>query len=212
MQQTKDAGYKKLPNHGTLFKSVKTEDSQPSYKGYLLLDRAMIENLLKASNGDIELDVSLWRKETKSGAINLNLQCEAKGGKPKPPADPQAYLNKLKVKIAACNSLKDFEELYKKINSPEVWQVFKSVPAIAQEASTILSEKKAQLVLGAEPIDLSSILSALDVECDRLNLGRSEHCLARWNKPRAMLSIEELEIYLEELRSAKPVAIADEFF
>jgi hypothetical protein len=82
--------YEKHPNKGTLFKAIKTEDSQPSYKGYLLLDRAMIENLLKISSGDIELDVSLWRYETKSGAINLNLQCEGKCDKPKPAADPFA--------------------------------------------------------------------------------------------------------------------------
>ena len=205
--------YQKLPNHGTLFKAEKNSDDQPNYKGYLLIDRAMIENLLKASNGDIELDISLWRKETKSGAINLNLQCSAKGNPPaKPTADPQAYLNKLKVKIAAINNLKDFEELYKKINSPDVWQVFKSVPAIATEASNLLSEKKAKLVLSAEPIDLGSIIAELDVHCDRLNLGKAEHCLARWNKTRAKLTPEELAQYLEELRSAKPVVIADEFF
>ena len=204
--------YQKFPNKGTLFKAEKTSDDQPNYKGYLLIDRAMIENLLKASIGDIELDISLWRRETKNGAINLNLQCEAKGGKPKPPADPQAYLAKLKVKIAKITEYPDFEELYKKIKSDEVWEVFKQNVAIAQEASTLLSTKKTELILAIAPVDLSSILSELDVHCDRLNLGKAEHCLARWKKPRAMLTPEELTQYLEELRSAKPVAIADEFF
>jgi hypothetical protein len=204
--------YEKRPNKGTLFKFEKTEDSQPSYKGYLLIDRAMIENLLKSSNGDIELDISLWKKETKSGAINLNLECSAKAAPTKPPADPQAYLNKLKVKIAACTSLAEFEELYKKINSPEVWAVFKSVPAIATEASDLLSAKKAQLVFSAEPIDLSSILAELDVHCTRLNLGKAEHCMVRWNKPRERLSIDELQQYLIELRSAEPMPPDDGFF
>jgi hypothetical protein len=203
--------YEKRPNKGTLFKFEKTEDSQPSYKGYLLIDRAMIENLLKSSNGDIELDISLWKKETKSGAINLNLECSAKAAPTKPPADPQAYLNKLKGKIAACNNLKDFQELYDKIKAPAVWEVFQSVPAIALEASDLLSEKKAKLVLATAPIDLSAILSELDVHCQRLNLGKAEHCLVRWNKPRERLSTEELQQYLIELRSAQS-APNDDFF
>jgi|GEM_PF-4654449 len=206
-------GYEKRPNKGTLFKFNKTEDSQPSYKGYLLLDRAMIENLLKSSNGDIEIDISLWRCETRSGAINLNLECGSKAAAPtKSPADPQAYLNKLKIKIAACTNLQEFEELYKKINSPEVWAVFKSVPAIATEASDLLSAKKAQLVFSAEPIDLSAILSELDVHCQRLNLGKAEHCMVRWNKPRERLSTEELQIYLLELRSAQPMPPDNGYF
>lgn len=224
--------YEKRPNKGTLFKFNKTEDSQPSYKGYLLLDRAMIKDLLKASNGDIEIDVSLWKYEARSGAINLNLECSAKGAakyyapeviyeptahhqpitKPKAPPSAEKYLAALKGKIAACTSLAEFEELYKKINSPEVWAVFKSNPAIATEASDLLSAKKAQLVFSAEPIDLSSILAELDVHCNRLNLGKAEHCLVRWNKPRERLSIDELQIYLLELRSAQPMPPDDEFF
>jgi hypothetical protein len=205
--------YEKRPNKGTLFKFEKTEDSQPSYKGYLLIDRAMIENLLKASNGDIEIDLSLWKCETRSGAINLNLECSSKAApKPKAPPDPAKYLAKLKISIAACTSLAEFKELYKKINSPEVWAVFKSIPAIALEASDLLSQKKAQLVFNAEPIDLSAILSELDVHCQRLNLGKAEHCLVRWNKPRERLSIDELQQYLIELRSAEPMPPDDGFF
>jgi len=203
--------YQKFPNKGTLFKAEKTQADQPNYTGYLLLDRTMIETLLRTSNGDIELNISLWKHETKSGAINLNLQCEPKGGKPNPPADPLAYLNKLKGKIAACNNLKDFQELYDKIKAPAVWEVFQSVPAIALEASDLLSEKKAKLVLATAPIDLSAILSELDVHCQRLNLGKAEHCLVRWNKPRERLSTEELQQYLIELRSAQS-APNDDFF
>ena len=221
--------YEKRPNKGTLFKFNKTEDSQPSYKGYLLIDRAMIRDLLNTSNGDIEIDISLWKCETRSGAINLNLECSAKGApkyyapeviyeptahqSPVPTsADPQAYLAKLKGKITAINNLKDFQVLYDKIKAPAVWAVFQSVPAIATEASDLLSAKKAQLVFSAEPIDLSAILSELDVHCTRLNLGKAEHCLARWNKPREKLSSDELQQYLIELRSAKPMPPDDDYF
>jgi hypothetical protein len=205
--------YEKRPNKGTLFRFEKTEDSQPSYKGYLLIDRTMIQDLLKASNGDIEIDLSLWKCETRSGAINLNLECSSKAApKPKAPPDPAKYLAKLKISIAACTSLAEFKELYKKIKAPAVWEVFQSIPAIAVEASDLLSEKKAKLVLAAAPVDLSSIIAEIDVHCDRLNLGKAEHCLVRWNKPRERLSTEELHQYLIELRSAEPMPPDDGFF
>jgi hypothetical protein len=119
-------------------------------------------------------------------------------------ADAQRYLDKLKISIAKIENYPQFEELYEKIHSPKIWEVFRADPAIAQQASSILSAKKGELILATAPVDLSSIISAIDVECDRLNLGISEHCLARWNKPRAMLTPDELHQYLEELRSATP--------
>jgi hypothetical protein len=112
-------------------------------------------------------------------------------------ADAQRYLDKLKISIAKIEDYPAFEILYGKIHSAEVWKVFKADPAIAQQATSILSAKKGELILATAPVDLSSILSAIDVECDRLNLGKAEHCLARWNKPRAMLSHDELAQYLE---------------
>jgi hypothetical protein len=123
--------------------------------------------------------------------------------KPKAPPTPEKYLAALKDKIANITEYPDFEGLYKKINSPEVWEVFKQNTAIAQQASSILSAKKGELILATAPVDLSSIISAIDVECDRLKLGKKEHCLIRWNKPRAMLTHDELQIYLDELRSAE---------
>lgn len=126
--------------------------------------------------------------------------------------DPAAYLAKLKDKIAAIATYPEFEELYAKIHSPEVWAVFKTNPAIAQEASSILSAKKGEFILATEPTDLSGILSALDVEIARLGLSAREHCAVRWDKTRGQLTPEELQIYLDELRSAKPVAIKEEFF
>jgi hypothetical protein len=216
MQQAKDNGYKKLPNHGTLFKAEKTEDNQPNYKGYLLLDRAMIEALLKDSQGDLEIDLSLWRRESQSGATILSLQCKAKTQPAAPTLPPltkeqqaQRYLSKLKHNLANISKYADFEELYKKIQAPSTWEVFEFIPAIAQEAIALLSAKGLEL---SPPKDLADVLSALDVECSRLKLPSKEHCLARWNKSRQMLTPSELCGYLEELRSAEPVAIADEFF
>ena len=133
---------------------------------------------------------------------------------PQPKAAPTAerYLAALKDKIAKIENYPQFEELYNKIHSPEVWQVFKSNPAIAQEAKDLLSRKKAELVLATKPIDLSAIISAIDVEIARLGLPAKQHCLARWNKSRAKLTSEELQIYFEELAIAEPVKVDDDFF
>ena len=227
--------YEQKSNTGTLFTNErKAAENHPDYTGKLLIGRDLLQKL--AVYGEANLEISAWVKTTKAGKTIISLQCkepyQRQESPPqqyapemvyeptahqsptptKPPADPQAYLNKLKVKIAACTNLQEFEELYKKINSPEVWAVFKSVPAIAQEASDLLSAKKAQLVFSAEPIDLSAILSELDVHCQRLNLGKAEHCMVRWNKPRERLSTEELQIYLLELRSAQPMPPDNGYF
>jgi hypothetical protein len=126
--------------------------------------------------------------------------------------DAQRYLDKLKISIAKITEYPDFETLYNKIHSPEIWQVFKTNPAIAQEASTILSVKKGQLILATEPVDLSAIISKIDVEITRLKLPAKQHCLARWDKSRAMLTPQELQVYLDELAIAKPIPPDDDFF
>lgn len=131
---------------------------------------------------------------------------------PEPPTKPERYLGALKAKIAKIENYPQFEELYIKVKSPKSWEVFQSVPAIALEAGEILSRKKAELVLAIAPIDLSDILSKIDVECDRLRLPKKEHCLARWDKPRSALTEAELLIYLDELQSAQAIAKDDEFF
>ena len=227
--------YEVKPNTGTLFvNDRKQAETHPDYTGKLLIGRDLLQKL--AAYGEASLEISAWIKETRAGKTIISLQCKEPYQKQespqqyapeviyepsahqsppaptKPPADPQAYLNKLKVKIAACTSLKDFEQLNKKIKAPAVWAVFQSVPAIATEASDLLSAKKAKLVFSAEPVDLSSILAELDVHCQRLNLGKAEHCMVRWNKPRERLSTEELHQYLIELRSAKPMPPQDDFF
>lgn len=224
--------YEVKPNTGTLFvNDRKQAENHPDYTGKLLIGRDLLQKL--AAHGEANLEISAWIKTTKAGKTIISLQCKEPYQRQESPqqyapeviheptahqspvptsADPQAYLNKLKVKIATCISLKEFEELYKKIKAPAVWAVFQSVPAIATEASDLLSAKKAKLVFSAEPVDLSSILAELDVHCQRLNLGKAEHCMVRWNKPRERLSADELQQYLIELRRSQPMPAQDEFF
>ena len=131
---------------------------------------------------------------------------------PQTPPSPEKYLAALKDKIAKIENYPQFEELYNKVKAPKSWQVFQTVPAIAQEATDLLSRKKAELVLAKGPVDLSAIISAIDVEIARLGLPAKQHCLARWNKSRAMLTEAELQIYFEELAIAEPVKVDDDFF
>lgn len=131
---------------------------------------------------------------------------------PKAPPTPEKYLAALKDRIATIANYPQFEELYNKIHSEEVWAVFKANAAIAQEASSILSVKKGELILATAPVDLSAILSKIDVEIARLGLPAKQHCLARWDKSRARLSPEELQIYLDELAITEPLPPSDDFF
>jgi hypothetical protein len=133
---------------------------------------------------------------------------------PKAPPDPAKYLAALKTKIALVQNSVQFEELYNKIKSDEIWAVFKSVPAIAQEAANLLTEyqKKFAPNIPKEPSDLSDLISKIDVEFERLKLLPKAHCLERWGKPRAKLSAEELQIYLDELQLAQPIPPNDDFF
>ena len=127
---------------------------------------------------------------------------------PKSQRSPQQLaelkLSQLKEKLAAIDKYPQFEELYALVHEPDRWNIFKAIPEIAKEASDLLSKKKSELILATEPIDLSSVLSRIDVELSRLNMPAKEHCLIRWNKPRGQLSPDELETYLSELAIAEP--------
>ena len=213
--------YIQNPNEGTLWiNEFKDSDSAPFRKGQLLITRSLLIELCEqqGKGGDFLVDVSAFERETRSGKsiINIKIEKPFKWGestepaiappvppKPKTPPTPEKYLAALKDKIANISEYPDFEILYNKIHSAEVWEVFKQNTAIAQQASSILSAKKGELILAIAPVDLSSILSAIDVECDRLKLGKKEHCEVRWQKSRAMLTPDELAQYLEELRSGE---------
>lgn len=150
--------------------------------------------------------------ETDRGIAFTEYRQPAIAETPPQPPKPERYLEALKAKIATIENYPQFEELYNKVKSPKSWEVFQTVPAIAIEAAEILSRKKAELVLSTAPVDLSDILSKIDVECDRLGLSVKEHCLVRWNKARSALTEAELLIYLDELRSAKAITKDDDFF
>jgi len=244
--------YEVKPNTGSLFvNEKKTSDAHPDFQGKIIISAELIRKLAN-QGGDLQFDVSGWKKTTGSGKNLLSLAIKEpykkpessgdysssdrlnpdytpkyKAGTPpeyyapevihepqahqrpaiaptKTPPTPEKYLAALKDKIAAIENYPDFETLSNKINSPEVWAVFATNTAIAQEAKTLLSVKKGALTLAATPTDLSAIMSKIDVEIARLKLPAKQHCLARWDKSRAKLTPEELQIYLEELRSAEP--------
>lgn len=233
-------GYEPNPNEATLWENkYKTSNSHPTKTGQLLLTRELLLELCEqqGKGGDFLINVSAWEKVSKNGKPIINIKIEKPHKFDKPSSPPQAqepeatpailsqpsspppqppnperYLEALKAKIATIENYPQFEELYSKVKAPKSWEVFQSVPAIAIEAAEILSRKKAELVLATAPVDLSDILSKIDVECDRIGLSVKEHCLVRWNRPRERLTPEELVIYLDELRSAKAIAKDDDFF
>lgn len=220
----------------------KQSDTHPDYKGDLLISRELLEKIAKYGEAKIEISAWIGETKKGKPKISITCKepyqkpqddsPKYKAGTPpehhyapevihepappapapKAPPSPEKYLAALKDKIAKIENYPQFEELYKKINSPEVWGVFRAVPAIAQEASGLLSAKKTELILGTEPVDLSAIISAIDVECDRLKIHKKAHCLQRWNRTRAQLTPDELQIYLDELRVAQPVPPSDDFF
>lgn len=231
--------YEQKPNEGTLWENkFKSSDSEPTKTGKLLITRSLLLELCEqqGKGGDFWVDVQAWEKKTRSGDPIIKIKVEkpskissppqaqepepvpailepiSSPPPPKPAPTAERYLAALKAKIAAIQNYKQFEKLYDKVKLPESWEVFKTVPAIALEAGEILSRKKAELVLATEPVDLSMVISAIDVEISRLGLPSKEHCLARWNKPRAMLTEAELMIYLDELKAAEPAKSDDDFF
>ena len=160
--------YTQKPDTGTLFTNDrKAQENHPDYNGKLLISRDLLEKLAKYGEGMIE--VSAWVKTTKSGNTILNLQCKepyksgvqsqepptnyqesiqhlspAPAPAPKSQRTPQQLaelkLGQLKERLAAINEYPKFEELYALVHEPDRWNIFKAVPAIAQEASDLLSK------------------------------------------------------------------------
>ena len=230
--------YEVKPNTGTLFTNDrKQQENHPDYNGKLLISRELLEKL--AGYGEAMIEISAWIKTTKSGSTIINLQCKEPYKKaaiansdysensynpdytPTQPAaaksqrSPQQLaeykLSQLKTKLATIENYPDFEELYTLVYEPDRWNVFKAIPAIAKEAAELLSQKKLELIKATEPIDLSSVISKIDVELSRLNLPAKEHCIVRWDKTRGQLSPDELQVYFDELAIAQPIK-AEEYF
>ena len=121
------------------------------------------------------------------------------------------YLIRLVQRVTEIRAITDraqaiaaFEALSKKIYDPKAWDQFKYIPVVAQEAGDLISKLKADLVLVApakpiEPVDLSDIVSKIDVECDRLHTTVKQEAMARFGKSRQALSEAELREWLQEL-------------
>ncbi len=227
------------PNEATLWinKSKDSPDA-PYRKGQLLITRSLLLELCEqqGKGGDFLVDVSAWERITSTGKQIINIKVEkpykfeeqppapseAKEPAIAPPPAPtkpkytvediaRGKLKKFKGMLQACKSLQEVIDLDHQLHEPERWAYFEAVEIVANEAQDLLEEYKEKF-LPKEPTDHSDLISKIDVEYQRLGLPAKAHCLARWNKSRAKLSAEELQIYLEELRSAEPVKAADDDF
>lgn len=137
---------------------------------------------------------------------------------PKQTIDPEKelatirYLIRLVQRVIEIRAIADqsqaiaaFDALYAKIYEAKAWEQFKYIPVVAQQASELISELKKDLTLAVpvkpvEPVDLSDIVSRIDVECDRLHTTVKQEALNRFGKSRQALSESELREWLQELK------------
>lgn len=97
-----------------------------------------------------------------------------------------------------------FDILYAKIYQAESWERFKYIPVVEQEARELISNLKKDLTLVApvkpiEPVDLSDIVSKIEVECDRLHTTKRQEALNRFGKSSQSLTESELREWLDDL-------------
>ena len=97
-----------------------------------------------------------------------------------------------------------FDILYAKIYQAESWERFKYIPVVEQEARELISNLKKDLTLVApvkpiEPVDLSDIVSKIEVECDRLHTTKRQEALNRFGKSSQALTESELREWLDDL-------------
>lgn len=67
----------KYPNSGVLWQNRrKTSDTQPDMTGTIEIDRALLQELINLAKDkkDLKIDVSAWRKKTKTGDGFLSLK------------------------------------------------------------------------------------------------------------------------------------------
>lgn len=101
-------------------------------------------------------------------------------------------------------AIKAFDTLYAKIYQAESWERFKYIPVVEQEARELISNLKKDLTLVApvkpvEPVDLSDLLSKIEVECDRLHTTKRQEALNRFGKSSQALTEPELREWLDDL-------------
>lgn len=136
---------------------------------------------------------------------------------PKQTIDPEKeraairYLIRLVQRVTEIRAIADqpqaiaaFDALSAKIYKAESWEQFKYIPVVAQEAGDLLSKLKADLVLTEpvkpiEPVDLSDLLSKIDVECDRLHTTKKQEALNRFGISSQALTESELREWLDDL-------------
>ena len=121
------------------------------------------------------------------------------------------YLIRLVQRVSEIRAIADksqaiaaFDALSAKIYKAESWEQFKYIPVVAQEAGDLLSKLKADLVLTEpvkpiEPVDLSNIVSKIEVECDRLHTTKRQEALNRFGKSSQALTETELREWLDDL-------------
>jgi hypothetical protein len=111
-------------------------------------------------------------------------------------------------------AIKAFDTLYAGIYKEEVWNQFKYIPVVAQEASELISNLKKDLTLIApvkpvESVDLSDLLSKIDVECDRLHTTHKQEAIARFGRSRQTLTESELREWLQELKGIPSLTLKE---
>ena len=121
------------------------------------------------------------------------------------------YLIRLVQRVTEIRAIADqsqaivaFDTLYAGIYKEEVWEQFKYIPVVSQEASELISKLKKDLILPppvkpVEPIDLSDMISKIEVECERLHTTKVLEAEARFGKRSQCLTPEELTTWLQEL-------------
>lgn len=164
--------FEQKPNSGTLWiNDRKQAETHPDYKGDLLISRELLQKI--AQYGEAKIEISAWIGETKNGKPRISITCkepyqrdsakteqtyyapetiyEPQVAPPKPQLTPEQgaakRLQQIKDRLPKITNYPDFERLYNWVMSPEIWKQFQVVPAIAQEASQLLSAKKTELVL-----------------------------------------------------------------
>jgi hypothetical protein len=121
------------------------------------------------------------------------------------------YLIRLVQRVTEIRAIADqqkaiaaFDTLYAGIYKAEVWEQFKYIPVVAQEAGELISKLKKDLVLATPvkpsiPVDLSDIVSKIEVECERLHTTKKQEAMARFGKSSQALTESELMDWLQEL-------------
>lgn len=168
--------FEQKPNTGTLWiNNRKQAETHPDYKGDLLISRELLQKI--AQYGEAKIEISAWIGETKNGKPRISITCKEPyqrdsnsqqnyASEPEPIAPPiyqsqrpiaklqltpeqgaAKRLQQIKDRLPAITNYPDFEQIYNWAMSPEIWKQFQVVPAIAQEASQLLSAKKTELVL-----------------------------------------------------------------